>query len=239
MNDAFSPSAAHPGKVLVVDDHADNLRILSLELRSQPFVLTLVDNPKEALALTETLPYEAILTDVSMPGMDGIELCRRIREGSLNAQTPLMFFSAMRTGEDWVTRGLEAGGMDYLPKPYSFVELLAKLRMMVRLSRQQQALAQTQRHQALLEVAGGAAHELSQPLASAQLVLERMERQSGPPTPEQVAKLRDLMDRTANILYQIQTLRTYVTKPYAQGQIMDLQESHRASGLHRVISDDE
>jgi DNA-binding response OmpR family regulator len=133
----------------------------------------------------------------------------------------------MRVGEDWVTQGLEAGGLDYLTKPYSFPELLAKLRVMVRLSRQNEAVSALERQKSLIEIAGGAAHELAQPLASAQILADQLAKQDAPASPEQIQQLRSFLGQTGLILHQIQNLHTYVTKPYADGQILDLAQSSR------------
>ena len=225
MSPAYLPTPEAPGRILVVDDKRDNLRILSLELKRHPFLLTCVETAQGALEQAAQQGFEGILMDVSLPELDGIELCRRIRATTLNARTPLIFLSAMRVGEDWVTRGIEAGGLDYLTKPYSFPELLAKLRMMVRLTRQNEAIQVMERTQVLLEVAGGTAHELSQPLASAQILADQLARQNSPASPEQIQQLRSFLGQTAQIIHQIQHLQGYVTKPYANGQILDILNS--------------
>jgi len=227
MSPSFLPTPDAPGRILVVDDQRDNLRVLSLELKRHPFLLTCVETAREALECCDQQAFEGVLMDVGLPEMDGIEVCRRIRGGSLNARTPIIFLSAMRVGEDWVTQGLEAGGMDYLTKPYSFPELLAKLRMMVRLSRQSEALMASERQQALIEVAGGAAHELAQPLAAAQILADQLAKQNAPASPDQLEQLQAFLHHTAQILRQIQNLHSYVTKPYASGQILDLAQSSR------------
>ena len=229
-SDQFLPSAQAPGRILVVDDQADNLKVIALEFKRQPFELTLVQSAQEAIAKAEETPFEGILMDVSLPGMDGVEACQRIRQIGMNARTPLIFLSAMRVGEDWIAKGLEAGGMDYLTKPYAFPELLAKMRVMVRMSRQERALLEAQRHQSLLEVAGGAAHELAQPLASAQILLDQLTLRGTPPTPAQVQLLTQCLTDVSKVLRQIQNLHTYITKPYADGRILDLaQSSHQGT----------
>jgi len=219
----YQPTPEHPGHILVVDDLPGNLKVLAAELKHQPFRLTLARNADEALEACHGTPFEGILMDVSLEGMDGIEACRRIRQIPLNARTPLIFISAVRVGVDWVAEGLEAGGIDYLVKPYALSELLAKLRMMVRLSRQDQAALAGERHRALLEVDGGTAHELAQPLAKAQLLLESVLKNSpAGSTHPQMESLRACLAQTGRVLQQIQNLHTYITKPYAGGRVLDL-----------------
>lgn len=227
----FLPTPEHPGRVLLVDDYALNHQLLARQIRSAPFDLAHANSASQALELCQAQAFEAIVSDISMPGMDGLEFSRRL-QGTPNARTPLIFLSAVRADDASVSAWMESGALDYLTKPYVHAELIAKLRVMVRLSRQQAALAEHDRQEALVEVAGGAAHELSQPLAAAMILLDRLERQKGPPMPEQMAQLRELLERTGSILAQIQGLRAFVTKPYATGRILDIKKSHEASGNH-------
>jgi len=227
MSCDYMPTPENPGRILVVDDLPGNLKVIAMELKRHPFVLTTCSNADEAIEACQATAFDGILMDVSMPGLDGIEACRRIRATPLNHRTPLIFISAVRIGTDWITEGIEAGGIDYLVKPYALPELLAKLRMLVRLSRQDKAALAGERHRALLEVAGGTAHELAQPLTTAQILLERFLKQDEPPTREQLTQLHTCLQSTAAILRQIQNLNTYITKPYAQGQILDLEQSSR------------
>lgn len=228
MIDSYIPSPERPGRILAVDDLPGNLKVLSMELRKHPFTLSMAATAEEAIALCRHTAFEGILMDVSLQGMDGIEACRQIHETPLNPRTPLIFLSAVRVGVDWITEGIEAGGIDYLVKPYAFPELLAKLRMMVRLYRQDQAAIAGVRHRALLEVAGGTAHELAQPVAAAQILLDQISRQQNPPSPEQLKSLNQCLENTSTILSQIQNLHSYITKPYAQGEILDLAQSSRS-----------
>ncbi len=228
-SDLFLPTPEQPGQILVVEDQADNLRLLALGLEGHPFRLTAASSGSEAVERCGATAFEGILMDVHLPGMSGLEACRKIQESPLNGRTPLIFISAYRIGGEAMVAGLEAGGMDYLSKPYSLPELLAKLRMMVRLSRQQRAVLESERQRALLEVAGGAAHELSQPLSRVQLMVDQWELQGARPTPEQISQVQEILSKVNGMLHQFQNLRTYVTKPYATGEILDLEESHRAS----------
>ncbi len=225
MPKTFEPTLGAPGHILVVDDQPDNLRVLSLELRGHPFVLTLAASPEEALAYAARQTFEGVLLDVSLPGTDGVELCRRLRDLPANARTPVIFLSALRVGDEWVARGLEAGGLDYLTKPYGFQELLAKLKLMVRLCRQELALVNEARQRTLLEVAGGAAHELAQPLATARILADLLVDGGGTVNLQQARALRDSLDHACTILRKLQDLDGYATKPYARGEILDLGEA--------------
>ena len=230
--DEYAPTSANPGRMLIVDDLGGNLKVMERELQRSPFLLWFAQSAEEALEFCRETSFEGILMDVSLPGMDGIEACRILRSSpshARNADTPLIFISAVRVGEDWVAQGIEAGGIDYLVKPYAFSELLAKLRMMVRLSRQRQAALTGERNRALLEVAGGMAHELAQPLATAQVLLDQLIKHPAPPSPAQLAELRKCLASTNGVLRQIQNLHSYITKPYASGRILDLDLSSRNS----------
>ncbi|MDP2877581.1 MAG: response regulator [Holophaga sp.] len=218
----YLPTPEKPGRILVVDDLPGNLKVLGMELRNHPFILSMARTGEEAVELCQRTAFEGILMDVSLEGMNGIEACRRIRQIPNNARTPLIFLSAVRIGQDWVAEGIEAGGIDYLVKPYAFSELLAKLRMLVRLSRQDEAAMAGERHRALLEVAGGTAHELAQPLATAQLLVDQILRNPDSPSREQLNLLREALGHTNRVLDQVQHLHTYITKPYATGRILDL-----------------
>ena len=226
-NDQYFPTPENPGRILVVDDLLGNLKVITMELRRYPFELTTCNSAEEAISICQTKAFEGILMDVSMPSVDGIEACRNIHNSPMNQRTPLIFLSAVRIGTDWITEGIEAGGIDYLVKPYALPELLVKLRMMVRLSRQDQAALAGERHRALLEVAGGTAHELAQPLTKAQFILDRLLNLEEPPTREQLTQLHETLEVTTKILRQIQNLNTYITKPYAHGKILDLKESSK------------
>lgn len=235
--DPYQPAPGHPGRILIVDDLPGNLKVFERELAGRPFELWLAGSAQEALDICAQVPLEGILMDVSLPGLDGIEACRQLRDAERfphNAETPLIFISAVRVGEDWIARGIEAGGNDYLVRPYCLSELLAKLGMLVRLSRQRRAALAGERQQVLLEVAGGMAHELAQPLATAQVMLDRMGKNPEPPSPKDLDDLRQCLAAATAILRRIQNLDGYVTKPYASGRILDLEQSSRGAAQGRT-----
>lgn len=96
-------------------------------LKKQGYEVTRAENGADALALASTASFDAIVLDVDMPGMDGVTVCRRLREKS---GVPILFLSAYARTDDRI-RGLMAGGDDYLAKPYSLVELELRLRLRI------------------------------------------------------------------------------------------------------------
>jgi two-component system, OmpR family, response regulator len=116
-------------RILVVEDDpkmAGLLRRGLLEEGHSPDVARVGD---DALWMARAVDYDAIVLDLLLPGIDGIEVCRRLREGGV--WSPILMLTARDGVEDRVA-GLDAGADDYLPKPFSFSELLARLRALMR-----------------------------------------------------------------------------------------------------------
>ncbi len=226
---ACLPSSEAPGQILLVDDDPDAWEILKGECEGHPFVLHHTSSGEAALKLCAERSFEGIILDVNLPDMSGIEVCQRIDEIPLNAQTPRIFLSASAKATEWLLVGLEAGAIDYLTWPYSPPELLAKLRVMVRLARQANLLAIAERTRILLEVTGGAAHELSQPLAAAQLLLDRWTSRNVQPGEDGLAQLQQIMTRVSAVLSQLRNLGDYASSPYPGGPILDLKASIKAN----------
>jgi two-component system copper resistance phosphate regulon response regulator CusR len=121
-------------RILVADDDAKAAGLLVQGLKAEGYAVDLAADGDEAAWLAETNPYDALVLDVMMPAKDGFTIVRHLRKK--NILTPVIFVTARGEVEDRV-RGLDAGGDDYLAKPFSLAELLARLRAMLRRQRPQ------------------------------------------------------------------------------------------------------
>ncbi len=137
------------GRILIVDDHEDNIEVLRVRLESWGYGTDACYNGIDALAYVEKSPPDLILLDVMMPEISGIEVARRIKGNKALPFIPIIMQTALDSTEDKV-EGLEAGADDYITKPIDFAELKARLRSMLRIKRLQEALEE--REKELLEV---------------------------------------------------------------------------------------
>ncbi len=126
-------------KILVVDDVSKNIQVIGSMLMQQAYDVSFAKSGQEALSLLRKTKYDLILLDILMPGMDGFEVCRLIRENTSTAEIPIIFLTA-RSDIDSVIRGFELGAQDYLTKPFKTEELLARVKTQVELKKQKEQL---------------------------------------------------------------------------------------------------
>jgi CheY-like chemotaxis protein len=127
----FTGAATHESgrplneQILVVDDEIISRRVIGHSLEKAGLKSTAVSHPDEALALLEERPFDLVFLDVEMPGMDGFELCKRLRGMRLHAKTPVIFVTALNGFESKAKSSL-SGGDDFIGKPFSYIELAVK-----------------------------------------------------------------------------------------------------------------
>lgn len=127
-------TVAEPGVVLIVDDTPDNLAMLSDALNDAGYMVLVALDGLSALNRIERRRPDLILLDAMMPGLDGFETCRRIKEQPANADIPVLFMTAL-TESRHVVQGFEVGGSDYVTKPIQTDEVLARVAAHLRTSR--------------------------------------------------------------------------------------------------------
>jgi two-component system, OmpR family, response regulator len=116
-------------RVLVVEDEVKMASLIRRGLREEGLAADVATKGEDALWMAQASPYDVIVLDVMLPGLDGFDTCRRLREEGVWA--PVLMLTARDSVEDRVA-GLDGGADDYLVKPFSFAELLARLRALVR-----------------------------------------------------------------------------------------------------------
>ncbi len=140
-------------KILIVDDEPSGREILESILEPEGYQLSLAENGFQAIEQAKAIQPDVILLDVMMPGMDGFEVCRRIRSEENLAEIPILFLTALDDRQS-ILNGLEAGADDFISKPFDRYELRARLLGITRLNRYHKLLEERKHleeaHQKLL-----------------------------------------------------------------------------------------
>lgn len=126
---SYSSPASSQGSILIVDDDASVRRALHSTLQTLGFRTSEASGGEEALVLARTAPYDVVLLDINMPGMDGLESCRQLRR--LLPRIAILMLT-VRDSEDDKVQALEAGADDYVTKPFHIRELTARVRAAIR-----------------------------------------------------------------------------------------------------------
>jgi two-component system, OmpR family, response regulator len=116
-------------RILVVEDDAKIASFVVKGLKQEGYATDHAPDGDTGLALASTTAYDAAIVDVMLPGLDGLSLVKRLR--AQRAELPVLFLSARSSVEDRV-KGLQAGGDDYVTKPFAFAELSARLQALIR-----------------------------------------------------------------------------------------------------------
>ncbi|MEH2277730.1 MAG: response regulator [Nostoc sp.] len=149
--------------ILIVDDIPNNLKVLFDILNNFGFKVSIAKNGESALQKAqETLP-NLILLDVMMPGIDGFETCRRLKNNPKTKDIPVIFMTALSETVEKV-KGLHLGAVDYITKPIEHEEVLARINVHLELRRMQLKLVQEEKMSSLGQLVAGIAHEINNPV---------------------------------------------------------------------------
>jgi PleD family two-component response regulator len=137
-------AATQPAAVLIVDDDPANLDLLFQHLDQAGYKVLVAETGQLALERAELAQPEAILLDVMMPGIDGFEICRRLKQQAATQAIPVIFMTALADTADKI-KGFAAGGVDYVTKPFQPEEVLARVKAHVTIYVLQRELRQKNR----------------------------------------------------------------------------------------------
>ncbi|MDP9316981.1 MAG: response regulator [Chloroflexota bacterium] len=216
--------------ILVVDDDVAVATMLDELLLDEGYQVYLARTLADARQQLDDHVPDVLLLDVQLPDGSGFDYCVELRGDSKTADVPILFLSGIDRDPDSVARGLDLGGYDFLRKPFRNVELLARVRVMVRLRKLQQRLIEQERERAMLATAGAAAHSLAQPLMGAlgltSMVLkgELSEAQR-----HDLELIYGALKQMSATVHQIQEVQHFITQPYLEDapdlHILDIEQA--------------
>lgn len=188
MSSSLSPPSS-AADILIVDDTPNNLRLLSVMLTENGYKVRKAINGERALQAVRAIPPDLILLDIKMPDMDGYEVCRQLKQDGATCAIPVIFLSALDDVFDKVA-AFEAGGVDYITKPFQIQEVLVRIHTHLNSCRLQHQLEErnTQLQQeisdritaenALKIFLHAVSHDLRNPVTGCSMVLKNLLAQS-------------------------------------------------------------
>lgn len=167
--------------ILIVDDIAPNIRLVAGLLGPEGYEVSFANSGKKALELVAENDFDLILLDIMMPDIDGIAVCRAIKEMPARREIPIIFLTG-KTDEITIVSAFEAGGVDYLHKPVNPVELVERVKTHLELKRARDVISKTNRElrEALRlknQFLSLASHDLKSPLGAIKAYMQLLQRE--------------------------------------------------------------
>jgi two-component system sensor histidine kinase/response regulator len=231
--------------ILVVDDQLINIRLLERKLERNGMTVLSATNGEEALEIANERAPDVILLDIMMPGMDGIEVCRHLKNSEVTRDIPVIFITA-RTSKEGKIEGLDVGAADYLIKPIDLDETIARVRTQIRIVQQHNEnlrltteLEQTRRQSAIMHLTEGIAHNLNNLLGVMIGYTSLLKRSSKDPAKveQNCDRIEAAVKRMTRIVHQLTVIghfKSLQTQPFYFRKLL-----HGAvARFHRVCNTD-
>jgi signal transduction histidine kinase len=203
MNPSVLTRSSKTDHILVVDDSPDNLFLVQTILEEEGYEISLAENGRAALEKIEQSPPDLILLDVMMPGMDGFEVTKRIRENNSLPFMPILLITAH--DHPSVVKGLDSGADDFIRKPVEVDELLARVRSLLRLKHSVDERDQIARQRA--DFVSWMTHDLRTPLVAADRMLMLFQQGAlGELSPPMQEAMTTMARSNRNLLAMVNTL---------------------------------
>jgi len=150
-------------KILVVDDNPLNLKLLSTIMKNEGFDIIVAKDGIHGIKAAEEEQPSLILLDIMMPGIDGYEVCKKLKANPETQEIPVIFLTA-KTDSEGVVKGFEVGAADYVTRPFNRIELLARIRTHLALKKTSDKVIDLERRNSILAMIATTNHEINQPL---------------------------------------------------------------------------
>jgi DNA-binding response OmpR family regulator len=211
-------------KILIAEDNVTTRRILETILVKWDYdVISACDGNDAWEKLQENDPPKLIILDWMMPGINGVEICRRLRRADPVDPIYIILLTSRDEKND-VVEGLGAGADDYISKPFDTEELRARIDVGRRVVDLQTALLEKEKLQVIFEMTGAICHELTQPMqaisGNSELMLMNIQKDN--PLYRNVKTIKDQIDRMGDITRKLKRVTRYKTKDYINSKIIDL-----------------
>jgi two-component system, sensor histidine kinase and response regulator len=205
MAKKFSPEKTPT--VLIVDDNVNNIQVIALNLQEQNYKIVIATNGKDAIEMVDKTRPDLVLLDVMMPVMDGYQACERIKSKKENENIPILFLTALHEEEN-IVKGFEAGGLDYITKPFNKNELISRVKTHIELKQTRDKLEKTLEYLSKLnslknEIFSVIGHDLRSPLGTVKMTLEFLSKSASGSCPEEYRTTLDLMIKTTDEVFNL------------------------------------
>jgi two-component system, sensor histidine kinase and response regulator len=203
MSNPSLPQNPTTDRILVVDDSPDNVLLVKTILEEEGYDIIQADSGYAALAQIDQLPPDLVLLDIMMPGMDGYEVTRRIRDNKALPFIPILLITAH--DQPSVVEGLDLGADDFIRKPVELDELLARVRSLLRLKHSVDERDEIARQRE--DFVSRLTHDLRTPLVAADRMLTLLKQEAlGPITPQMEEVFTTMVRSNQNLLKMVNTL---------------------------------
>ena len=211
-------------KTLIAEDNLTTRRILeSILVKWNYDVISACDGNEAWEKLQEKDPPKLIILDWMMPGINGVEICRKLRRKDF-AESMYIILLTARDEKNDIVEGLGAGADDYIAKPFDKDELRARIDVGRRVVELQTALLEKEKLQVIFEMTGAICHELTQPMqaisGNSEIMLMKLQKDN--PLYKHAEMIKGQVERMGDITRKLKQVTRYKTKDYINSKIIDI-----------------
>lgn len=216
----------NPKKILVIDDQPDNVFLLKDRLNKEGINVLSAFNGENGIKLAEEEQPDLILLDVMMPDMDGFEVCSKISDSKKTKHIPIIMLTALNSADD-IQKGFNSGAFDYIKKPYSKVELLARIKSALRFNETNKLLIELEKINTFTSTVKKTNHEIKQPLTLINLSVTALRREFENEKLNEEAALKRLefIDSAVKEIISVMESMLKIKKPEVNDFLKNLKEN--------------